>query len=584
MKLKASPVLNELREFIPAYVTLFFFSILGPVTYMASPLYAQQIMDRVAMSRSEATLWVLFVIATVLIMIYAALDFLRSRTLQRIGVAVDHKLTASVFDAINRQRGTINGAASAQPLIDINLVREFVSGPMVAAMYDAVWSPFFIGVMFFIHPVMGFLSLAMIVLSVLLALFNQFLVSGSSRNAASCNVRANDFGNAVFRSTESVVALGMLPRVKATWYRLHAAAVGWQSLAAGRSHMIQATQRLIRTMQPIIIYTVGALLYLNNEVSLSTLMVAMIIMMRGLGPIDQVIAGWRQISYFRGAIERLDNVLEQAGRKERTIALPRPTGALDVSRLIGMAPDSERMVINDVSFTVQPGRVMGVIGPSGAGKSCLARFLVGRWRPRRGQLSLGEHEMSHWNEDDLGQYLGYMAQDIELLPGSVADNISRFDADVTRDSDKLIAAANLAGVNDLIKELPDGFNTRIGYGGYVLSGGQRQRLALARAVYGMPHMVVLDEPSSSLDAAGEQALGLALERLKQAGSVVIVITHKLSLLNYCDDVLILNAGTVQALGPRNQIVDRLSKVRAAGAPALTVVEGSGPGGEARRPK
>jgi PrtD family type I secretion system ABC transporter len=577
MNLKTSPVMAELRRFTPAYFTLFAFSLFGPIMYMVSPLYMQQIFDRVALSRNETTLWVLTAIALVIMIMYAALDYLRSRTLQRIGVAIDARLTAVVFDALNRQRSNATGAASAQPLVDINSVRDFVSGPMVGAAFDAFWSPIFILAMFIIHPVMGVMSVVLIALSVGLTLLNQFLVAGSSRNQAQCASRANDFGNAVFRNTESVVALGMLPRVKQVWYRIHHAALGWQSIATNRSHVVQSINRFLVHSQQILVYAIGAWLFLRNELGMGALMAAMIIMSRGLGPINQVIASWRSFSMFRTAIERLDGVLERAGETSRAVALPRPTGGLDVSRIVGTAPDADKIIINDVSFNVPAGRVLGIIGPSGAGKSCLARFLVGRWRPRRGQISIGDHEMAHWNEDDLGQYLGYMPQDIEMLPGTVADNIARFDPAVTTDSEKLIAAAGLAGINDLIKELPQGFNTHVGFGGHVLSGGQRQRIALARAMYGNPHLVILDEPSSSLDAAGEQALGLALDRLKQAGSAVVVITHKLSLLTYCDDVLILNAGTVQAFGPRGQIVDRLSKLRAPGSPALTVVEGSGRG-------
>jgi PrtD family type I secretion system ABC transporter len=585
MKSKSSPVMAELRRFTPVYLTMFGFSFFGPIMYLVSPLYTQQIMDRVALSRNESTLWVITGIAMIIMLMYAALDYLRSRTLQRVGVAIDARLTAIVFDALNRQRSNVTGAASAQPLIDINSVRDFMSGPMVGAAFDAFWSPIFIIVMFLAHPLLGALALVMITISVALTLLNQYLVSESSRNSAQCASKANDFGNAIFRNTEPVVALGMLPRVKQVWYRMHHAALGWQAVANNRSHVIQSINRCLRNSLPIIIYAVGAVLFLRNEISMGTLMVAMIVMMRGLGPIEQVIMSWRGFANFRTALERLDGVLERAGETARPVSLPRPSGALDVSRIVGTAPDSDKVIINDVSFTVPAGRVLGVIGPSGAGKSCLARFLIGRWRPRRGQISIGDHELSHFNEDDLGQHLGYMPQDIELLPGTLADNISRFDPDVETNSEKLIAASGMAGVNDLVKDLPEGFNTRVGYGGHVLSGGQRQRIALARAVYGTPHLVILDEPSSSLDAAGEQALGLALERLKQAGSSVVVITHKLSLLTYCDDVLILNAGTVQAFGPRGQIVDKLSKLRSPGAPALTVVEGTGPGpADTRRSK
>ncbi len=572
MKRKVSPVLAELRQFQPAYLALFFFSLAGPIMYLVAPLYTQQVMERVAQSRNENTLWVLTGIAILIMALYGAIDYLRSRTLQRIGVAIDNKLTAVVFSALNRQRGSSAGAASAQPLNDINGVRDFLSGPMVAALFDAIWSPLFIVVMFLAHPVLGFLAIAILVFSVSLTLLNHVLVRHSSANSGQSQARANDFGNAVFRNTESIVSLGMLPRVKDVWYRMHRAALGWQSIATNRSHLVQSINRTVRLSQPIIMWAVGGYLFLHNQISLAVLMMAMIVMMRGLGPIEQVISSWRSFTNFQVAIKRLDEVLDRAEGVSRTVSLPRPTGALDVSRIVGTAPDSDKVLINDVSFNVPAGRVLGVIGPSGAGKSCLARFLIGRWRPRRGSIALGEHEMAHWNEDELGLYLGYMPQDIEMLPGTIAENIARFDPVVASDTTQLLEAANLAGINDLVKDMPQGFNTRIGHGGHVLSGGQRQRLALARAMYGNPHLVVLDEPSSSLDAGGEQALGLALERMKQSGTAVVVVTHKLSLLAYCDDVLILNAGTVQAFGPRSQIVDRLAKQK---TPALTIVEGSG---------
>jgi PrtD family type I secretion system ABC transporter len=575
MNRKSSLVMAELRPFQSAYMTLFATSFLGPIMYMVAPLFMNQVADRVALSRNESTLWVLTAIALFIMAMYAVLEYLRSRTLQRLGVAIDAKLTAVVFDALNRQRSNSSGAVSAQPLNDISGVRDFLSGSIIGATFDAIWSPIFIVVMFVLHPVFGYLALAMLTVSVALTVLNQYLVADSSRSASQCVGRANEFGSAVIRNTEPVVALGMLPRVKDAWYRMHLAALGWQSVANNRSHVIQAMGKLLRNGQTIFVYAVGGFLFLRNEVSMSTLMIAMIIMMRGLGPIEHVISNWRAFANFRGSIERLDAVLERAGEKIGKVALPRPTGVIDVVRLVGTAPDTEKVIINDVSFSLAGGRVLGVIGPSGAGKSCLARFLIGRWRPRRGSISIGDHDMAHWNEDDLGQYVGYMPQDIEFLPGTVADNIARFDPQVTTGSDQLLAAAAMAGVADLIKELPQGFNTRIGSGGHVLSGGQRQRLALARALYGRPYFVILDEPSSSLDAAGEQALGLALERLKLAGAAIIVITHKLSLLSYCDDVLILNAGTVQALGPRGQIVDKLSKLR---SPALTVVEGGATAG------
>lgn len=571
MARKSSPLLAELREFRPAYFAILMLSLSGPVVFLITPLYAQQVLERVALSRNESTLYALTFIAAMMMIMYAVLDYLRSRVLQRLGIAIDKKLTSVVFGGLNRQRGISMGSASAQPLNDINSVRDFLSGAVIAAAFDAFWSPVFILAMFMLHPVFGYLAVTVVVISVSLTLLNNWVVHKSSLTSSQCQSRANEFGNSVLRNTDTVVALGMLPRVEAHWYRLHHAALGWQTVASDRSAKIQAANRFVHLSLPITIYFVGALLFLRNEMSIATLIIASILMSRGLGPIERVISSWRSFTNFKSAIERLDGVMEKVSESRRTVSLPPPSGALSVSRIIGTAPNSDKVLINDVSFVVPAGRILGVIGPSGAGKSCLARFLIGRWLPRRGSITLGEREVGHWNEDELGIHLGYMPQDIEMLPGTIAENIARFDPALDTDSQPLIQAANMAGINDLIKEMPQGFNTRVGPGGHVLSGGQRQRLALARALYGNPHFVVLDEPSSSLDASGEQALGLAIERLRLNGSCAVVVTHKLSLLAYCDDVMILNAGTVQAFGQRQQIVDRLIKQK---SPTLTVIEGS----------
>jgi ABC-type protease/lipase transport system fused ATPase/permease subunit len=271
-------------------------------------------------------------------------------------------------------------------------------------------------------------------------------------------------------------------------------------------------------------------------------------------------------------VARLDEVLREAGERSTRISLPEFKGGLSVSRIFVFAARSDKPVLNDVTFGLGEGRVLGVIGPSGAGKSCLARALVGAWTPRSGSIAIGDHDLTHWNEDELGRHFGYMPQDVELLPGTVAENISRFDPAVTSNSGGLIAASELAGIQELIRSLPDGYNTVVGLNGHTLSGGQRSRIALARAVYGEPRFVVLDEPNSNLDAMAEQAFLAMVQQLRARNVTMVIVTHKLNILNHCDDVLVLNNGTVQASGPRDQIINRFP--RSSPPPALTVIAGT----------
>jgi ABC-type protease/lipase transport system fused ATPase/permease subunit len=283
--------------------------------------------------------------------------------------------------------------------------------------------------------------------------------------------------------------------------------------------------------------------------------------MRIVAPVVSVTTSWRAISSVRTSMERLNRVLAEEANPGDRISLPRPSGSINVSRVVLTPPNDETVVLGDVSFTLQAGRILGVVGPSGAGKSSLAKLLVGAWHPRRGKVTLDNHDLAHWNEDELGRHIGYVPQDIGLLPGTVAENIARFCDDDPIDHAAILEAAELAGIEDVIQGLPDGYNTKVGAGGHVFSGGQRQRIALARAVYGNPSLLVLDEPNSNLDAVGEEQLGRTLTEMKSRGATVVLVTHRMSMLVFCDDLLVMNAGTIHTYGPRDTIMNRLSAYR-----------------------
>jgi PrtD family type I secretion system ABC transporter len=568
----SSPLLNELRSFMPAYTTLFAFSFFCPVLYLASPIYVEQIFDRVMYSRNVDTLAVLALIATFLIVMYAVLEWVRKKALGTIGNAIDARLSRVIFETANRSGKGGAATRASTALADFNMVREFLSGNSLTAIFDAFWSPLFIVVMTLVNWMFGVIGLVLIILTAILAVLNHRLTKADAGRYQRLSFKSQEFSQAVTRNSEAVRVLGMLPPLRDRWYDLHLRMLGWKSSATGRMEIFASATKFMRAYQMAGIYTVGTLLFLNGEVTLSNTFVAMTLMMRGLGPIDQVITNWKGYSDCIGAVARLDEVLRDAHKQGLKVSLPELKGALSVSRVFAFAAGSDKPLLNDVTFSLGEGRVLGVIGPSGAGKSCLARVLVGAWLPRSGSIAIGDHDLAHWNEDELGRHLGYMPQDVELLPGTIAENISRFDPAAASDPNGFLAASELAGIQDLIRSLPSGYNTPVGLNGLVLSGGQRSRIALARAVYGTPRFVVMDEPNSNLDAIAEQSFLSMVQKLRAINATVVIITHKLNILNYCDDVLVLNNGTVQAFGPRDQIVNRIP--RSTAPPALTVIAGA----------
>ncbi|OYX69277.1 MAG: hypothetical protein B7Y95_18530 [Rhizobiales bacterium 32-66-11] len=563
-----SPTFIAIRDLIPAYVGLFLLSAFLPIFFLVGPLFGYLVNARVLPSRSISSLVVLVIIALFLMVMGAIIDHIRDKALGRIGIALDARLSKAFFSTLHRE----DAATRLTPttLGDLDFVRDFLTGRVVTAVYDALWSPVLIACMFLIHWVYGVVSLVAIAALSGLSLFNQWAVREDSARYLQVAGATNEFGAALSRNSESARALGMMPPLRDRWHLMHSAMLGWREEAGRRAGIIRSTSRFLHASLYVAIFTVGALLVLDDLMDRTAMFIALMFMMRGVYPIEALISNWETISKFTPARHRLDAALLGADRAQR-VSLPRPNGPFIVSRIWGAAPGSDKVIISDVSFTVHPGRVLAIVGPSGAGKSCLARLLVNIWTPRRGTISLGDHDFTHWDPDELGRLVGYVPQDVDFMPGTVAQNIARFDPVQCEDTQMLVEAVEIAGVQDVIRSLPDGFNTPIGPGGYVLSGGQRQRIAMARAVFGNPYLIVMDEPNANLDSVGEQALGSAIQRLRSAEKVVILVTHRMSLLAFCDDLLVLNGGAVQAHGDRDNIVNRLPRLKA--TPALTVIGG-----------
>ena len=562
----SSPLLGILREFSYGYLALLGFGFFLPFLYMAMSFIPMSIMERVGSSRNASTLITLILIAVVVTVTYTLLEVVRAQVLERMGTVIDQKLTRICFDAFNRERRLGTGSP-AQALSDLQTTRRFLCGPSLSALIDAFWSPLFVIVMFAMNMAFGFLILGLLAFSAIVSVSTHYLVAGHLKAAQRLDGDANEFGLAVSRNAETVRVMGMLPNVTERWYAMHSDGVGWRSAAQSRASRIGLVPRMVQNGQMIIVYGLGGFLFLENMIHIGVLFVVLMMMMRAQGPLQYIINNWSTIQSFWLAAKRLDALLRAVGTERQNIALPPPVGPLVVSRLVGGPPDTDKPIINDVSFTLHQGRIMGVVGPSGAGKSCLGRLLVGIWKSRRGTVVFGEQDLSHWNEDDLGRHIGYIPQDVEFLPGTIAENISRFDPNST--SEKILDAVELAGIHDIIRSLPGGYSTRLGTGGHTLSGGQRQRVALARAVYGRPRLLVLDEPNGNLDAPAEQVLGRTMQAMRDDGAAVIVVSHRVSLLSFCDDLLVLNEGSVQAMGGREQIFSRLPRLRGTPAP-LTV--------------
>lgn len=563
-----SPTFIAIRDLIPAYVGLFLLSAFIPIFFIVGPLFGYLVSSRVLPSRSLNSLAVLVIIALFLIAMGAIIEHIRGKALGRIGIALDARLSKAFFGTLHREDAA--NRLTATTLADLDFAREFLTGRVVTGLFDALWSPVLIACLFMIHWLYGAVSLAMLFVLSGLSLLNQWVVREDSTRYFQVANAANEFGAALSRNSESARALGMMPPLRDRWHMMHSAMLGWREEAGRRAGILRSASRFLQNSLYVVVFAIGALLVMDELVDQAAMFIALMLILRGVYPVEALISNWESISRFAPARHRLDAVLLGAERAQR-LSLPRPDGPFIVSRIWGAAPGSDKVIISDVSFTVHPGRVLAIVGPSGAGKSCLARLLVNIWSPRRGSISLGDHDFTHWNPDELGRLVGYVPQDVDFMPGTVAQNIARFDPVQCEDTQMLVEAVEIAGVQDVIRSLPDGFNTPIGPGGYVLSGGQRQRIAMARAVFGNPYLIVMDEPNANLDSVGEQALGSAIQRLRSAEKVVILVTHRMSLLAFCDDLLVLNGGAVQAHGDRDNIVNRLPRLKA--TPALTVIGG-----------
>lgn len=552
------------------------FSFVINMTLLVPALYMLQIYDRVLSSRNESTLLMLTLVVVGLYAVMAGLEWVRSRLLVRAGSMLDAQMNARVYTAAFEANLRRAGTNAGQAINDLTNVRQFVTGNGLFAFFDAPWFPIYLAVIFLIHPWLGLLSVAGAVLLMALTLANEWATRGPLSQANTVAIQsANDATNNL-RNAEVIEAMGMLSNLRRRWYVKYQDVISLQGMASDRAGTITSITKFVRIALQSLVLALGALLVIDGQATHVTpggMIMASILMGRALAPVEMLIGVWKQLISSRSAYERLESLLKEFPAREKGMALPPPRGHLTVENVMAAAPGTQVAILKGVSLALEPGEVLGVIGPTAAGKSTLARLLVGVWPAAAGKVRLDGADVYTWNKQHLGAYIGYLPQDVELFGGTIAENIARFGE---IDSDKVIEATRQAGVHEMILRFPKGYDTPIGIGGSFLSGGQRQRIALARALYGAPPFVVLDEPNSNLDDGGEAALVQAVLAQKAAGRTLIVITHRTNILSAVDKLLLLRDGVVQAFGPRQQVLEALARaaqgVAGAAQPAVAAVQ------------
>jgi len=569
---------TELGEALYRFRTTFYslaaFSCVINIIGLAPAMYMLQVYDRVLASKSETTLLMLTLLVLGLYGLSALLEFARSAVLIRVGNRFDMMLNQRVFTAAFERNLRKQGGNPSQAIHDLTNLRQFLTGNALFAFFDAPWTPIYIAVAFMVHPLLGAITLAGSIILFALAWLTHISTQKPLAEANQASIAAASFANNHLRNAEVIEAMGMLPGLRQRWFEQHQKVLGLQTVASDRNARISTVSRAVRIALQSLILGAGAVLVIEGSITAGMMIVCSILMGKALQPVEMAISTWKQSISTRSAYQRLEEILQSAPPRGETLSLPAPRGELSLENVFASAPGSQATILKGITVQIPAGDVVGVIGPSASGKSTLARLLVGVWQARAGTVRLDGADIFQWNKDELGPHVGYLPQDIELFEGTIAENIARFSAP---NSGLVIDAAKRAGVHDMILRLPQGYDTRIGVDGASLSGGQKQRIALARAIYGNPRVVVLDEPNSNLDDVGEAALVETIKDLKARGATVILITHRMSVLNSVDKLLVLRDGVLTMFGPRDEVLKALrqQQMQATQARAGAPVAGSG---------
>lgn len=564
-------IIDVLRAFKGALWSVGLFSAVINLLMLAPSLYMLQVYDRVLASGNRMTLAMLTLMMLGLFAFMGVLEWVRSQVVIRLGTQMDMRLNQRVYDAAFEANLKSANLSAGQALADLTSLRQFATGNALFAFFDAPWFPVYLLVIFLFHPWLGALAALGAVVLTLLAWLNQRLSGAPLAEAGRISIRASQRASANLRNAETIEAMGMLGSLRQRWLGEHQAFLYQQNLASEKSALIGAWSKTTRLALQSLMLGLGAWLAVSGAITPGMMIAGSILVGRVLSPLDQLIGVWRQWVSARLAYQRLAQLLRNNPPRPTVMALPAPLGAVQLERVSACAPGTRQPVLSNIGFALDAGDVLGVLGPSGSGKSSLARVLVAAQPLLAGKVRMDGADLHQWDRQALGPHLGYLPQDVQLFAGSIAENIARFGE---TDAEQVVAAARMAGVHELLLALPQGYDTLLGENGSGLSGGQKQRVGLARALYGLPALIVLDEPNANLDEAGEKALLAAIDQLRQHKRTLVLITHKPALLAGADKLLLLRAGQMQAFGPAMRVMQDL---HAAARPQATAALKVAPG-------
>jgi len=552
-----------------AFLSAAAFSLVINLLMLTPTIYMLQLYDRVLSSRSIETLVMLTVIVVVIFITQGALEWVRSQILVRVSARLETLLNKRLFIiAYKKSLYTGGQQASSQPLDDLTSLRQFLTGNGLFAFFDAPWLPIYIALMFLFHPYYGWVAIFAAIVLTILAIINEKITHHILAEANGLAASGRALVNKNLRNAEVIESMGMLENIHQRWLKGAEKVLFLQAIASSRAGLLTSLSKTLRMLFQSLVLGLGAYLAIQQEISPGLMIAGSILLGRALAPIDLMIGSWKGFVLAREQYARLNELLLQIPADKDKMTLPEPEGKIQVEQAVIAPPGATAPVIKGISFAINPGESVGVIGPSGAGKSTLLRAILGIWPAANGKVRLDGVDVYDWDRMELGPFIGYLPQDIELFEGTISENIARFGE---LDAEKVVAAAQLSDVHELILRLPQGYDTMIGASGGNLSGGQRQRIGLARALYGQPRLVVLDEPNSNLDEQGEIALAKVIMSLKQNNVTVIVVTHRNNILGSLDKLLMLNDGQLLAYGARDEVLAKLQKTVAAKKPAVKPV-------------
>ena len=544
-----------LKRFKRTFIEIGIFSFFVNILMLAAPLYMLAVYDIVMPSKSIDTLIFVTAIIITFFVGMGILDFIRSKILLILSSKLDSMINEKIYDASFNLALKYPGKNTSQPFNDLNKIKAFLSGNAVLSFFDIPWFPIYIGIMFLFDPIYGIYGIVATIIIFIFTILNSTMTKKHFEHSMKAKTKSDAFLTNQLRNAEVVEAMGMRKPLFKKWMKHYYEFLHTNIEAGSKSSFYTNISKTFRMMSSSLMYGVGAILAITGHISPGMIIAGAVLLGRALAPITQLTATWKVFVEARVAYKRLNDLLNEFPENTQKISLPEIKGKIELNGVVTIPPMSQNPVLKNINLNILPGECIGVIGPSGSGKSSLVKTILGLWLPAAGEIRIDNAEISQYNREELGKNIGYLPQDIELFEGTIAENIARFQE---ASPEEIIEAAQMAEVHELILQLPNGYETKIGPGGANLSGGQRQRIALARALFRKPKIIILDEPNSNLDDAGEQALLKALSKLK-GQSTIIIVSHKVNILQITDKLAVLKNGTLQLYGPKNLVMQKLSK-------------------------